>query len=169
VPRLADKKKAVEIMRQIEEKISSYLLTTTLINVGLGAALCVVLWAIGMPNPLLWGLLATLLNYIPYIGALTGIAILFMASILSFDHLGYALIAPSAYIVINTIEGSFVAPMILGRSLELNPVAIFISLLFWGWLWGISGALLAVPLLVALKIVSDRVAALAPVSVFLAR
>ncbi len=167
LPSLSDKKRAVEIARQIETEISAYLSTITLINVILGLAVWGIMALIGLPNALLWGVLATVTNYIPYLGALIMIGVLAMVGFITFDDLGTALMAPGAFIGLNLLESYFLTPMILGRRLTLNPVVIFLGLTFWGWLWGVTGALLAVPIMVVLKIFCDHSEALAPIGEFL--
>lgn len=167
LPRLQDKKRAVEIVRQIEEDISTYLFTVMLINLGLGAAIGLALFFLGMPNPVLWGVMATLLNFIPYLGALTGIMVVTLVATLTFDPIWQILLAPSVYLLLNIIEAYFVTPVALGRRLTLNTVAIFLWVIFWGWLWGAAGALVAVPLLAILKIICDHIEPLAPIGEFL--
>ena len=167
MPSLSDKKRAVEIARQIETEISAYLSTITFINVILGLAVWGIMSLIGLPNALLWGVLATVTNYIPYLGALIMIGVLAMVGFITFDDLGQALMAPGAFIGLNLLESYFLTPMILGRRLTLNPVVIFLGLTFWGWLWGITGALLAVPIMVVLKIFCDHSETLAPIGEFL--
>jgi predicted PurR-regulated permease PerM len=167
LPSLSDKKRAVEIARQIETEISAYLSTITFINVILGLAVWGIMSLIGLPNALLWGVLATVTNYIPYLGALIMIGVLAMVGFITFDDLGQALMAPGAFIGLNILESYLLTPMILGRRLTLNPVVIFLGLTFWGWLWGVTGALLAVPIMVVLKIFCDHSEALAPIGEFL--
>jgi predicted PurR-regulated permease PerM len=123
-------------------------------------------WLLKMPNPVLWGALACVLTYIPYLGALVGIGILGLAALLVFDDLGHAMAVPAVYFVVSLLEGNFVTPLVLGRRLTLNPVVIFVGLLFWSFLWGIPGALLAVPSLAIFKIVCDHVDTLAPIGEF---
>ncbi|HKI05190.1 MAG TPA: AI-2E family transporter [Thermoanaerobaculia bacterium] len=167
LPSLADKKRAVDIARQIETEISAYLATITLINAVLGVAVWGILALVGIPNPVLWGVLAAVTNYIPYLGALVMIAVLAMVGFLTFDDLSRALVAPGAFIGLNLLESYLLTPMILGRRLTLNPVVIFLGLTFWGWLWGITGAVLAVPIMVVLKILCDHSEPLAPIGEFL--
>jgi predicted PurR-regulated permease PerM len=166
LPTFKDKKRAVEIAREMEHNISTYLFTVTLINIGVGVAVGVGVWLLKMPNPVLWGALACVLTYIPYLGAMVGIGILSLAALLVFDDLGHALAVPAVYLVVSFLEGNFVTPLVLGRRLTLNPVVIFVGLLFWFFLWGIPGALLAVPTLAVFKIVCDHVDTLAPIGEF---
>ncbi|HVS13084.1 MAG TPA: AI-2E family transporter [Thermoanaerobaculia bacterium] len=169
LPRLRDRKRAVAIARQIESDVSTYLVTITLINIGLGAAVAGAMHALGMPTPLLWGAMATCFNFVPYLGAAVGVAALAIASVVEFDGMVRILLPPIAYLVLSSLEGSLITPLILGRRLALNPVAVFLALFFWGWMWGIAGALLAVPLMVAIKIFCDRVPPLSPIGEFLGR
>ncbi|MFL6259294.1 MAG: AI-2E family transporter [Thermoanaerobaculia bacterium] len=162
-PSLADKKRAVEIARQIETEVSTYLATITLINVVLGLAVWGALALIGVPNPLLWGVLATFANYIPYLGPILMVSVLAMVGLLTFPDVPHALLPPGAFLVLHGLETFLITPMILGRRLTLNPVMIFLGLTFWGWMWGIAGAILAVPIMVVFKIFCDHVEALAPV------
>jgi predicted PurR-regulated permease PerM len=167
LPTLENKKRAVEIYRQIEADVSTYLAVVTLINIGFGCLIGSSMYLLGMPNPLLWGVMAAVLAYIPYLGSLIGISTVTVVAILTFDDIFRIMMVPSIYFALDTIEANLVTPMILGRRLALNPVVIFIWLIFCGWIWGITGALLAVPLLVIIKIISDQVEQLAPIGEFL--
>jgi len=167
LPSLADKKRAVEIARQIEQDVSTYLATITVINIALGLAVWGLMTWIGVPNPLLWGVLALVTNYIPYVGAILMIAVLAMVGFLTFDNTTQALMAPGAFVGLNLLESYLVTPMVLGHRLTLNPVVIFLGLTFWGWLWGITGALLAVPIMVVLKIICDHSEPLRSIGEFL--
>lgn len=138
-----------------EQNVSRYLFTVTAINIGLGAAVALAMWLIGMPNPLLWGFMATMLNYIPYLGAMTGVAIVAIVAVVTFDG-ARCLGVPLVYATLTSLEGMLITPLILGRRFELDPVVVFLWLIFWGWLWGIGGALLAMPMLVVLKIICER-------------
>ncbi|MCO5146951.1 MAG: AI-2E family transporter [Aquamicrobium sp.] len=153
---MSEKKRALRIVYDVEREVSRYLLTVAVINAALGAVIGVGLWAIGMPTPFLWGVMAALLNFLPYIGALATIVIVAAISIVSFDSMGYAMVAPAFVIACNVLEGQIITPLIVGRRLELNAVAIFIAVAFWSWLWGFIGALIAVPLLVVIKVFCDH-------------
>jgi predicted PurR-regulated permease PerM len=166
-PRLGDKKRAVSIVREIESQISRYLLTITAINICLGIAVGTTVHFLGLRNPIMWGVMVAVLNFVPYLGALTGIVCMTLGAVLSFDSLGYALVIPASYMLIAILEGNFITPMVLGRSLTLNPVIILIALAFWGWMWGISGMILAVPILATFKIFCDHIEPLAPVGEFM--
>ena len=167
LPTLENKKRAVEIYRQIEADVSTYLAVVTLINIGFGSIIGASMYLLGMPNPVLWGVMAAVLAYIPYLGSLIGISTVTVVAILTFDEIFRIILVPSIYFALDSIEANLVTPMILGRRLALNPVVIFIWLIFCGWIWGITGALLAVPLLAIIKIISDQVEQLAPIGEFL--
>lgn len=169
LPRFGEKKQAVVVVKQVQRDISTYLLTMSVINIGLGIAVTVTLRLLGLPNAVLWGVMAGFLNFIPYLGPLVGVLIVAVVSLLHFDEIGRALYCPLAYWLLNFIEGSFVTPHVMGARLTLNPVAIFAGVLFWGWIWGIPGALLAVPLMAIVKIVCDHYEPLVPVGAFLGR
>jgi predicted PurR-regulated permease PerM len=167
LPTLSDKKTAVSIAHDIEEQISRYLFTVTAINVCLGVAVGTAVGLLGLRNPVMWGVMVALLNFVPYLGALTGIICMTIGAALSFDSLGYAFVFPAVYLSFGVLEGSFVTPWIMGRSLTLNPVIILLSLTFWGWIWGIVGIILAVPILAAFKILCAHIKPMEPLAEFL--
>ncbi|PYK55565.1 MAG: hypothetical protein DME48_04270 [Verrucomicrobia bacterium] len=167
LPTLSDKKTAVGIAHDIEAQISRYLFTVTAINVCLGAAVGTAVGLLGLRNPVMWGVMVALLNFVPYLGALTGIICMTIGATLSFDSLGYAFIFPAVYLSFGVLEGSFITPWIMGRSLTLNPVIILLSLTFWGWMWGIVGIILAVPILAAFKIFCAHIKPMEPLAEFL--
>jgi predicted PurR-regulated permease PerM len=125
------------------------------------------MYGLGMPNPILWGVMAGCFNFIPYLGAIASAIVLTLVASVTFDQLGHILLVPVVFIALNELEGMIVTPAVVGKRLSLNPVAIFIWLLLWGWLWGIPGTLLAVPLLAVIKIICDHIAPLAPIGEFL--
>jgi predicted PurR-regulated permease PerM len=167
MPRLSDKKRAVSIAHDIESHISRYLLTVTMINACLGLAIGTTVGLLGLRNPVMWGVMVAVLNFVPYLGALTGIICMTVGATLSFDSLSYALIFPAVYLLFSTLEGNFVTPWVMGRSLTLNPVIILLSLTFWGWMWGIAGVILAVPILAAFKIFCAHIKPMEPLAEFL--
>ena len=167
LPDFRTKKQVVEIAHQLQSDMSHYLLTVSAINVAFGAIVAIAMFATGMPNPLLWGVMVGILNYIPFLGHTVSAIVIAVVALLSFDELGRALIPPGIFIVIAALEGNVVTPMILARRLTLNPVAVVAALLIWGWMWGIVGLLLAVPLLVVVKIACDKIEPLRPVGEFL--
>jgi predicted PurR-regulated permease PerM len=147
---------AIDIARQVESETSKYLFMVTLVNVCLGAALCVAFALLGLPNPLLWGVVATSVAFIPYLGHWLGIAIVGAAALLTLDNPGRALAIIGVYALVAFLDGNVISPLVMGRRMVLNPVAVFVGLLFWTWLWGIPGAFMAVPILSTLKILSDH-------------
>jgi predicted PurR-regulated permease PerM len=155
LPRLRDKKLALTIAVETEKSVSTYLAATTAINIGLGILTGLSVFLIGLPNPVLWGIVGGLLNFIPYVGGLFAVVVLGLAGMATFESTTRALMPALAYFLLTNLE-SFVTPYILGNRLALNPVVVFISVLFWGWLWGISGALLAVPIMATVKIFCDH-------------
>jgi predicted PurR-regulated permease PerM len=167
IQRFEDKKRALATLADIEHQVSVFLSTQTLINLGLGTAVGLVLWWLGVPNPGLWGLMVALANFIPFFGFIIAVSVLMAVSMLSFDSFWWALAAPGAYAALKITEGNFISPNILGRSLTLNPLVIILSLLFWGWLWGPVGALLSVPILVIAKTVCEHVERLQKVADFI--
>lgn len=167
LPHFHEKKKALRIVRDIERSVSRYLLTITLINCGLGVAVASAMWLLGMPTPIIWGVMATVLNFMPYLGAILGAAIVGSIALVTFDTLPATLLVPTVYIALTAIEGSVVTPLVLGRRLEVNPVAILIGVTFWGWIWGAVGVLLAVPILVVIKTISDHLPSWQVIATFL--
>ena len=167
LPTLTDRKRALRIVYDIETEVSSYVLTLAAIHAGLGIAVAVAFQALGMPVPYLWGLLTFLLNFIPYVGAMTAVALSGFMAIVTFDSLGYALLVPLALTALSLLESEIVSPLILSRRLQMNAVAILLSLAFWAWLWGIPGAALAVPVLVVIKVFCDNMDGLSGLGEFL--
>jgi predicted PurR-regulated permease PerM len=167
VPSLSEKKLSLRIIYDLQLEVSRYLLTITAINICFGIAIGTLMALVGMPNPLLWGVGATLLNYIPFVGAIVGTVLSACVALITFPTLGLGVVPPLGYLVIHTLESAFITPLILGRRLELNAVAILIALALCGWMWGIVGALIAVPLLVVVKVFCDHLPALATVGDFL--
>lgn len=157
------------ILRTIQREVGRYFATITLGNIGLGIASALALWALDMPTPAVWGVAITLLNFLPYLGPLIATLLLAAVAVLTFDNLFAVLAPPGAFLLLNFIEDQFVMPFVLGRRLSINPVVIFVWVLFWAWMWGVGGLLLAVPLLVAVRICAERVPFLNPIAVVLAR
>jgi predicted PurR-regulated permease PerM len=155
-PTFAYKRHTVSIVRSIQVEVSSYLLLTAAINVTLGLVTAGMLYLYGVPDPLLWGTVATVANFIPYVGAITTTTVLAIVGVLHFQELGPALLPAATFAGITAIEGNMLTPMLQGRRSRLSPVAILLWLLIWGWLWGIPGALLAVPMLTCVKLITAR-------------
>jgi predicted PurR-regulated permease PerM len=169
MPTLREKKRAVEISHEIQQNISHYLFSVSLINMGLALAVGGGLYFMGVRNAAMWGMLVAILNFVPYFGPSAGILLLATVGFLMFDTLWQALLPAAWYLLLHTLEANFITPVLLGRRFTLNPVVIFVSLIFWIWLWGVPGALLSVPILVSIKAVCDRVPAMSSVSELLSR
>ena len=169
MPTLHDKKSAVEISHEIQQNISNYLFSVTLINIGLGFVVSAGLYFMGVPNAMMWGILAAALNFIPYFGPVVGVTMLAAVGLLAFDTLWLGLMPAGWYLLFHLLEANLITPVLLGRRFTLNPVVIFVSLIFWMWLWGVPGALLSVPILVSIKVVCDRVPAMSSFSELLSR
>jgi predicted PurR-regulated permease PerM len=167
LPEFRDKKKAVAIARETETSISMYLSTVALINVIEGVVVALVMWALGMPNPVLWGVLALFVEFVPYLGALVMVGVLTLAALSTFESVGRIIAVPASYLVINLLQAYVLTPLLLGRRLTLNPVAILMGLILWWEIWGVAGAFIAVPLLATFKILCDHIETLAPVGEFL--
>jgi predicted PurR-regulated permease PerM len=149
---LRDKIHVVKILQEIKEEVSHYLFTVASINAGLGAATALATWLLGMPNPLLWGVMAAAFNFVPYLGSTVTLAVLTVVALITFDSMAHALLVPLVFLILATIEGQVVTPIIVGRRLALSPLVIVIALMIGAWVWGVVGVLLAVPILVMVKI-----------------
>jgi predicted PurR-regulated permease PerM len=169
LPRFQDKKLAVEITQQVQRDMSTYLLTISLINIGLGAIIGGILWAFGLPTPALWAVMVALFNYVPYLGPITSFSVISLVSLLTFDTGWQIALPPLCFLCITLFEGNIFTPWVLARRLTLNTVAVFVSILFWGWMWGVPGTFMAVPLLAIFKILCDHIAPLKPAGEFLDR
>ncbi len=146
-----------QVMSEIELVTSKFLSTATMINSGVGLLTGLSLWAVGVPNAILWGVVAGVLNFVPYLGPITSALLILLASLAGVENTAHALIAPACFTAIHLTENNLVTPMLLGRRLPVNTVAIFLGLLFFGWIWGIPGAVLAVPLTTVVKIACDHI------------
>jgi predicted PurR-regulated permease PerM len=167
LPTMSDKKAAVEISREIERDVSAYLFSITVLNVVLGTAVGIAMYFFGLPNPILWGVMAGFLHFIPYLGAIVGMTVVTTVALVTLDNMTTVLLVPVTYLGLDLLAEYLVLPMVMGRRLTLNPVVILVWVIFWGWMWGIPGALMAVPLLAILRIVCDHIESLAPVAEFL--
>ena len=157
LPTMSDKKQAVTIANEIQQTVSGYLATITLMNVAVGLLTGIAAYFCGLSDPLMWGALAFLLNFAPIIGPLVGVCIFMLAGLLSFESLWLAFLPAGLYLAIHVLEGESITPMLLARRFTLNPVLVISSLVFWYWMWGVAGAILAVPMLATLKLVCDRI------------
>ena len=148
----ASRRRISNVLRDVRNEVSTYLNTVTFINIALGAAVALGMWWLGVPNPVLWGVMVALFNFAPYIGAVVSAFVLTLVGVTTFETLGEALLVPAAFLVLTTLEGSVITPMILGRRVSLNSLSVFLAVVFWGWVWGPAGALMAVPLTSSLSV-----------------
>ena len=139
------------VIQQVVDATSTYLGTITLINVGLGTLTALVLWWLGMPSPVMWGGIVAVANYIPYLGPIVCALLLFVGGLMTYPDIWGAMLPPAAFISFHLVEANFFTPMVVGHRLTISPLSILVSLSFWAWVWGTTGALLAVPLLIILK------------------
>ena len=147
----------LRILNDLEQNLTSYLSIVTVINFIVGVMAFCVAYAVGLPNPLVWGVLGFLFNFVPYLGALMMELVLFIVGLVALPTLWHALVAPLFYLAFTTVEGHFITPAVMGKHLLLNPLTVFLALVFWTWLWGPIGALLAVPILIVTLVVITHV------------
>jgi len=166
-PGMTEKRIVVSIARDIEREMSRYLLTITLINLGLGVATALALMIVQVPNALLWGAMVFVFNFAPYVGAALSAVVLAVVGFTTFDSMGHAFAVPGTFLLLAFIEGQLITPTVLGHRLALNPVVVFVWLLLWGWLWGIVGVLLAGPMLACFRIICQHTQALRPIYVLI--
>ena len=157
LPGFRNKRQAVEITLHIERSITFYLLLATLINAFVGLATLLVMWLTGVDNPLLWGVIAFALNYVPILGPMVGLVIFLMASVLSLGVTWWALLPVGLYFIVHVVEGELVTPMVMAHRFTINPVVVILALVFWYWMWGVPGAILAVPMVAITKIVCENI------------
>jgi predicted PurR-regulated permease PerM len=167
LPTFSSKRRFIETIENVQDALSSYLAWVTAINAGLGVCIAAAMWLLGMPSPILWGVAAMLLNFIPIVGALFGVAMVFFIALVNFDHASYAFVVAGTYMTLTTFEGQFVTPSLLGKSMELSSVLVFLSVVVWGWMWGIMGVFLAVPILITVTMISKKLDSMAPLSALL--
>jgi predicted PurR-regulated permease PerM len=169
VPDLKGQRRTAEVLDSIQRGMSRYLGTVFAINLAVGCAVALGMFLLHMPNPLLWGALALVVNFVPYVGPLVGILTVGAVSLATFDKTAVAILPPLFYLVLASVEGNVITPLILGRTCELDPLVIFVWLLFWGWLWGVPGAIVAVPLLMLIKLTCEKSMVLRPIAGLIAR
>src|ERR1700704_3545745 len=162
LPRFSDKQQAIDIAFEIQRNIGGYLITITIMNCLVGIATALAMWSTGLGDPVLWGAMAFLLNFIPILGPIIGIGIFLVAGILALEWPLFAFLPALLYTLIHVAEGEAITPMLLAKRFTLNPVIVIVSLFFWHALWGIPGAFLAVPMLAMFKIVADKIEPLKP-------
>jgi predicted PurR-regulated permease PerM len=167
LPNFEHKRRAVEISQQVESDMSLYLVTIIGMNAVVGIAVGAAMWLCGMGDPVLWGSLAFIFNFVPILGPLTGVALFVVAGLMRYDEVGQALLPGAIYLGIHFLEGELITPSLLARRFTLNPVAVILALIFWYWMWGVPGAVLAMPMLAITKIICDRIRPLKAVGHFL--
>jgi len=167
MPRFSSKRQVVDIAKQVESDISAYLLTITLMNALVGVGTATVMSLTGVGDPILWGTIAFLLNFVPILGPILGAVIFLLAGSLTSETFWLALLPAGLYLAIHVIEGQVITPILLARRFTLNPVLVIVSLVFWFWMWGVPGAILSAPMLAITKIICDRVRPLAAFGHFL--
>lgn len=169
LPTIRDKVRAVKVVRTVQHEVATYFASVSMINAGLGIAVALLTWAFGLPMPWFWGALVALLNFIPYFGAAVSAILLLLAGMAFTDSFGQALLLLVCFVGTTFVEGQLINPVLVGKRLELNHTLVFVALLFWGWLWGVGGMLLAVPLLIIIKKFADHTPGWEAVAEFLAR
>lgn len=167
IPAFSDKKRAVEVVHQTEAAVSRYMLVSLLMYLAEGALVWLTAWLLGLPTPMLWGVLTVLLEFVPYLGGALMTILLTIVGLATFDSLGRALIAPGVYLVISAIQNNFASAFAYGRGLKLNPVAVLVAVMIWYAMWGIPGAFLAVPIIAAAKVLADHTPSLSALGEFL--
>lgn len=146
----------LKVIGAVRTEVSRYYVSVALINLGLGLGTAIITMLLGMPNPLLWGAVAAVLNFVPYVGPAITLMLLTIVAFVTFQNIGHVAAVAGSFLALATIEGQFIQPLILGRRLELNPLIVFLALWFWGWFWGIPGIIIAVPSLVVLKVIGEH-------------
>jgi len=167
LPDFTSRRRLMEVIQHVQEGLGSYLAQVSTINLALGAAVGAAMWMLGMPSPVLWGVMAFAFNFIPIVGAIAGAAIIFLVALVSFEPTYYAFIVTLTYLTLTTLEGQFITPSILGRSMSMNPIMVFLAVSIWGWMWGLMGVFLAVPLLIATRMACESYEGLAPLGLIL--
>lgn len=162
LPTAAEKRATIKLARSFQGDIARYLLVMTYLSVGLGIAAGLALYWLGMPNPVLWAVMIAVLNYVPYLGAALCLVVLTPVAILSIEPLGQALLVPGVFLILNVIEGELLTAIVVGKYFTLNPIIVFLGILFWAWLWGVVGALIAVPILVSFRVFCAYIPELRP-------
>lgn len=169
LPRVRDKVRAVTVVRTVQQEVARYFASVAIINIGLGVATTLLTWAFGLPMPWFWGILVAFLNFVPYVGATISTVLLLLAALTFGESPGSAFLLAASFVGVTFVEGQIINPVVVGNRLELNHPVVFVSLLFWGWMWGIGGLLIAVPLLIVAKKFADHTPGWEAIAEFLAR
>lgn len=169
LPIFRDKVRAVTVVRTVQREVATYFVSVSTINLGLGIGVTALTWLFGLPMPWFWGAMVALLNFVPYVGASVSALLLLLAGMAFTESNGQAFLLVTCFFAITFVEGQLINPLLVGKRLALNPTVVFIALLFWGWMWGVGGMLLAVPLLIIIKKFADQSPGWEAVAEFLAR
>jgi predicted PurR-regulated permease PerM len=167
LPGFKEKRQVVDISQQIEGDISVFLATITMMNLAVGTVTGIVMWLCGLGSPLLWGTIAFLLNFVPILGPTVGVVLFLVMGLVTIDPLWAAFLPAALYLVIHIVEGEAVTPMLLAARFIVNPVLVVLGVIFWYWMWGVPGAVLATPMLAIAKIICDRIEGLQPIGHFI--
>lgn len=169
LPIFRDKVRAVTVVRTVQREVATYFASVSMINLGLGVGVTALTWVFGLPMPWFWGAMVALLNFVPYVGASVSALLLLLAGMAFTESTGQAFLLVACFFAITFVEGQLINPLLVGKRLALNPTVVFIALLFWGFMWGVGGMLLAVPLLIIIKKFADQTPGWEAVAEFLAR
>jgi predicted PurR-regulated permease PerM len=162
LPNFTARRRLVEVIQNVQEGLGSYLARISAINACLGCAVGIAMWLLGMPSPVLWGVMAFSFNFLPFVGAIVGAGILFLVALISFEPTYFAFVVVGVFITLTSLEGQFITPAILGRSMSMSPVLVFLSITIWGWMWGIMGVFLSIPILIAARMACEAYEGLHP-------
>ena len=169
LPSVRDKVRAVTVVRTVQREVATYFASVSMINIGLGIGVTLLTWGFGLPMPWFWGALVALLNFVPYVGASVSALLLLLAGMAFTESTSRAFLLLTCFVGITFVEGQLINPLLVGKRLALNHTVVFVALLFWGWMWGAGGMLLAVPLLIIIKKFADQTPGWEAVAEFLSR
>ncbi|QDT02234.1 pheromone autoinducer 2 transporter [Rubripirellula lacrimiformis] len=167
LPDFTARRKLIEVIQNVQEGLGTYLAKISTINACLGVSVGIAMWLLGMPSPVLWGVMAFTFNFIPILGAITGAVIIFVVALVSFDPTYYAFVVAATFLTLTSLEGQFITPVVLGRSMSISPILVFLSIVLWGWMWGIMGVFLSVPILIAARMACEGYDGLQPMAMIL--
>ncbi|TWU08517.1 AI-2E family transporter [Stieleria varia] len=164
LPGFTARRRLIEVIANVQEGLGNYLAKITAINACLGVSVGLAMWLLGMPSPILWGAMAFAFNFIPIVGAICGAMIIFVVALVNFGQPYYAFIVTGTFLTLTSLEGQFITPSILGRSMSMSPVVVFLSIVLWGWMWGFMGVFLSVPILIAARMACEGYEGLQPLA-----
>lgn len=164
LPNLTSRRRLVAVIENVQEGLGTYLAQVALINLCLGIVVAAAMWLLGMPAPVIWGVMAAVFNFIPIVGAIAGALIIFLVALVHYEPTYYAFAVTSVFVLLTSVEGQLITPAILGRSMKMSPILVFLSIVIWGWMWGMMGVLLSVPILIAVRMVCEQYESLAPLT-----